>query len=88
MDEEVHLSLIAELLRWLIIIIFCVSDKIVQLVLLSDRRIEKLGGKKQEEGNYSFMVVQTCTLSRQVTMPFSEKSIIFLFLLKLHTATT
>lgn len=88
MDEEVHLSLIAELLRWLIIIIFCVSDKIVQLVLLSDRRIEKLGGREQEEGNYSFMVVQTCTLSQQVTLLFAEKSLIFLFLLKLHTATT
>lgn len=68
MDEEVRLSLIAEPLRWLIIIIFCVSDKMVQFILFSDRRIEKLEGRKQEKGNYSFMVAQTYTLSWQVTI--------------------
>ena len=40
--KEVHLSFIAELVRWQILIIFDVSSKMLQLILLSDRRTEKL----------------------------------------------
>lgn len=81
MDEEVRLSLIAELLRWLIIIIFCVSDKMVQLILFSDRRIEKLEGRKQEKGNYSFMVFRLALCHGK--SPFPEQSLIFLFFPKI-----
>lgn len=44
-EKEVHLLVIAELVRWQIIIIFSVSNKMMQLILLGDRRIEKLEGK-------------------------------------------
>lgn len=44
-EKEMHLSFIAELVRWQIIIIFSVSNKMLQLIFLSDRRIEKLERK-------------------------------------------
>lgn len=40
-----HLSFIAKLVWWQIIIIFSVSDEMLQGIILSDRRIEKLEGK-------------------------------------------
>lgn len=45
-EKEMHLSFIAELVRWQIIIIYSVSNKMLQLIFLSDRRIEEL----QEKG--------------------------------------
>lgn len=44
-EKEMHLSFIAELVRWQIIIIYSVSNKMLQLIFLSDRRIEELQGK-------------------------------------------
>jgi hypothetical protein len=53
-EKEVHLSFIAELISWQIIIIFSVSNKMVQLIFLSDRRIEKLEGKGTGESKLQF----------------------------------
>lgn len=48
-ERDLHLSFIAELVKWQIIIIFSLSSKMLQWILLSDRRIEKLEGKWKGE---------------------------------------
>lgn len=52
--EKKNLPFVAELVRWQVIIIFSVSNKILSLILLIDRSIEKLEGKGTGESKLQF----------------------------------
>lgn len=52
--EKKNLSFVAELVRWQVIIIFSVSNKMLSLILLIDRRIEKVEGKETGESKLQF----------------------------------
>lgn len=78
-EKQMHVSFMAELVRWQIIIIFSVPIKWCSLILLSDRRIEKLEGKGTGESKLQFYNGKDSGPVKASCQVFSQNSPAFLF---------